>query len=65
MGRGGGLGRGCSLGDPSIQIILIMKNQMEKKTENYVEHVVIKGSEYKTKPRWGSNECKDYPHWAV
>ena len=65
-GGGGGLGcRGCCLGDPSIQIIPIMKKQMEKKTENYMEHVAIKGSEYETKPRWGSNECKDYPHWAV
>ena len=54
--------------DPSIQILPLMENQMEKKMENDMEIAVIKGL-YRDPiiqiPTLGSKVCKYYLHWAI
>ena len=54
--------------DPSIQIIPIMENQMEKKKQE-MEIVVIKGlyrdPSIQTIPTLGPKVCKYYLHWAI
>ena len=55
--------------DPSIQIIPIMENQMEKKMENEMETGIIKGlyrdPSIQIIPTLGPKVFKYYLHWAI